>query len=292
MPVPARLSLEGSSDCERNTPPSPSGLDTLRFTASKKPIAITDSWEARGQHLHFRSADQPVLDCPPATLPVERRQRVCAHRSAEIFERHAARYDAWFESPEGRSIFPLECRCLEALLPPRTGKWLEVGVGTGRFAAALGIEFGVDPSPAALRFATERGITSVAGCAEALPFPEATFTCVFLIVTICFVEDPRLTVLESARVLSPGGSLIVGFVPSDSPWGKDYRRKAAEGHAFYSAARFYGLAEVRAIAENAGLLLKRARSTLFFPPDGAEVSEDKEGYWEEAGFVGLEFQRG
>lgn len=62
-----------------------------------------------------------------------------------MFERLADRYDAWYEGPAGRVAFPIEVDCLRPLLagtlPPR----LEVGVGSGRFAGAPGIEVGWIP---------------------------------------------------------------------------------------------------------------------------------------------------
>ncbi len=80
-----------------------------------------------------------------------------------IFDRVALRYDQWYEEPFGSSAFALELACLRGLLPPFK-RDLEVGVGTGRFASALGIKFGVDPSQRMLKIAKERGIEVVQGC--------------------------------------------------------------------------------------------------------------------------------
>ena len=73
---------------------------------------------------------------------------------------------------------------------------------------------------------------------------------------------------EFARVLRPGGRLLVGFVPADTPWGRDYARKSQDGHPFYAAARFYTVDQTRALAEAAGLRFLRGASTL---PDGPEA---------------------
>ena len=99
----------------------------------------------------------------------------------------------------GGSSPPSPCACLcKGLKPPL----LEVGVGTGRFAQALGIEYGVDISSGVLKFAKKREITVVKGAGEELPFKDKVFGGVFLIVTLCFVDAPLKVLKESARVLS------------------------------------------------------------------------------------------
>ncbi len=62
------------------------------------------------------------------------------------FDGSAENYDLWFESREGKAIFENEKDCLRALLQISKGLWLEVGVGSGRFAFSLGISEGADPS--------------------------------------------------------------------------------------------------------------------------------------------------
>ena len=59
------------------------------------------------------------------------------------FDELAAEYDAWFESECGRAVFAQEVECLRRIMSPATGGGLEVGVGTGRFAAALGVTEGI-----------------------------------------------------------------------------------------------------------------------------------------------------
>ena len=61
------------------------------------------------------------------------------------FDELASEYDAWFEE-EGKLIFAIEVRAFQEILPYLPKPWLEIGVGSGRFAQALGIETGIDPS--------------------------------------------------------------------------------------------------------------------------------------------------
>ena len=63
----------------------------------------------------------------------------------ESFEKNVDRYEAWFE--HHRLAYESELEAIRMLLP-QSGEGLEVGVGTGRFAAPLGIGVGVEPSQA------------------------------------------------------------------------------------------------------------------------------------------------
>jgi ubiquinone/menaquinone biosynthesis C-methylase UbiE len=55
----------------------------------------------------------------------------------QVFDVSAKRYDAWYNKPFGKSAFTLEKACIESLLKNLKQPFLEVGVGTGRFAQAL-----------------------------------------------------------------------------------------------------------------------------------------------------------
>jgi len=58
-----------------------------------------------------------------------------------IFDRYYKRYDNWYE--KNKFAYLSELKTVRKVLP-RKGKGLEIGVGTGRFAAALGISTGID----------------------------------------------------------------------------------------------------------------------------------------------------
>lgn len=66
-----------------------------------------------------------------------------------------------------RAPYQSELLTIRALLP-WDGLGLEIGVGTARFAAPLGVQVGIDPSSAMLRYAAGRGITVVRATAERL----------------------------------------------------------------------------------------------------------------------------
>lgn len=208
------------------------------------------------------------------------------------FDRLAAWYDAWFDSPDGRVIFETEIACLRDLMSGAGGRWLEVGVGTGRFAQALGVKEGVDPSVPMLEFARQRGVRATSGYGEALPYSDGAFYGVLLVVTLCFLSDPAKALRECARVLKKGGCLAVGVVPADSSWAKLYGRKGRSGHPFYSVAKFYDCDEVIRMAAGAGFTLGRAVSCLFSSPGEPLDVSRRQGIVPGAGFAAMKFVKG
>ncbi len=183
-----------------------------------------------------------------------------------IFDRMADKYDRWYDSPEGGAIFREELDCLRLLWTGPCDRWLEVGVGTGRFASALGVTEGVDPSPAMLAYAIQRGIRRKVGTAEALPYPDRSFDGVLAVATLSFVNDPGQALVECARVLRPNGTLLAGIIPAEGPWGREYARRASEGHSVYSHARFLTIEQLLDLAADADLEPQESASALFWPP--------------------------
>ena len=174
-------------------------------------------------------------------------------------------------------------------MPPGPGPRLEVGVGSGRFAAALGLEVGIDPARAPLRLAAGRAVAVVQGAGERLPFGDRTFGAVVLAVTLCFADDPAALLGEARRVLAPSGRLVAGVVPLDSAWGRRYEAQGRAGHPFYQGARFLTLAEHRRMLTGAGYTVTGACSTLTQTPSDDPVEEDaQDGVVPGAGFVALQ----
>ena len=164
------------------------------------------------------------------------------------FEAHHARYESWFERHE--AAYYSELLAVRALLPWE-GRGLEVGVGTGRFAAPLGVQWGIDPSPSMLSYAARRGISVRPGTAERLPFEDEAFDTVLAVTTICFVDDLPKTFAEAHRVLRPGGQLVIGFIDRGSGLGEEYLH-ARLGQVFYREATFRSGAEVSALLTETG----------------------------------------
>jgi len=201
------------------------------------------------------------------------------------FDELAAQYDAWFDE-EGKLTFAIEVQAFGDVLPSLPKPWLEIGVGSGRFAQALGIETGVDPSVKLLQIAKHRGINTYLGRGEQQLFKRESVGTVFLIVTLCFLVSPLDVLKEANRILIPNGRVVLGLVLRESPWGKFYQRKKDEEHRFYRYATFYRCDEVVSLLVKAGFVTERIVSTLFQKPDKVlHMEEPREGYSPDAGFT-------
>jgi len=201
------------------------------------------------------------------------------------FDDLAGEYDAWFDK-DGSLIFFIEVQAFKGLLPTMPRPWLEIGVGSGRFAQALGIETGIDPSIKLIEMARRRGINAFLGRGEEKLFDEGSLGIVFLIVTLCFLDSPLEVLKEANRILMPGGKIVLGLVLKESPWGQFYQQKKAAGHRFYKYATFYRCNEVVRLLTRAGFLTEKIVSTLFQRPGEVHRAEEpKEGYFPDAGFT-------
>jgi SAM-dependent methyltransferase len=174
------------------------------------------------------------------------------------FETHHQRYEEWFEKHEAAYISELL-----ALRPfvPWEGRGIEIGVGSGRFAGPLGVQVGVDPSPAMLVYAAARGIEVVQGTAENLPFVAGSFDHAMVVTTICFVDSPAEMLAEARRVLKPGGRLVIGFIDRESALGQDYLAHQAE-NVFYRDATFYSSDEIAQLLLETGFSISAWGQTL------------------------------
>jgi SAM-dependent methyltransferase len=177
------------------------------------------------------------------------------------FVQHHERYENWFE--RHGAAYLSELVAVRALLP-WTGRGLEIGVGSARFAAPLGVEFGIDPASAMLEYARARGVRVACAVAEALPFAKAAFDYALVVTTICFVENAAAMVAEAGRVLKPGGALVIGFIDRASALGREYEAHRAE-NVFYRDARFYSGDEVERLLGEAGFGPPVWAQTLFSP---------------------------
>ena len=177
------------------------------------------------------------------------------------FERHTDRYEAWFERHDAAYVAELL-----ALRPfvPMTGRGLEIGVGSGRFAAPLGIQAGIDPSPAMLALAQARGIEVFEGVAEDLPFADDGFDHALVVTTLCFVDSPATTLAQARRVLRPDGILVIGFIDRESPLGRAYEANKADS-VFYRDATFRSADDVERLLVEAGFSVQAWGQTLSRP---------------------------
>ncbi|GAB4344388.1 MAG: hypothetical protein Kow0089_20940 [Desulfobulbaceae bacterium] len=202
--------------------------------------------------------------------------------AAQPFDKMAAEYDAWFEDS---LLFELELAALRSGATPCPRPRLEIGTGPGRFAAALNVDFGLDPASSPLHLARRRGIIPVRATGEELPVRDRSMGTVYLLFTLCFLADATAVFEECARVLHRGGTMVTGFIPAGSPWGRHLAEKGERGHPMYRHARFRSVSETRELLGGTGLEPVEAWSTLYQAPSVNPVPEaPRPGASEDAGF--------
>ncbi|MHB1927857.1 MAG: class I SAM-dependent methyltransferase [Acidimicrobiales bacterium] len=207
-----------------------------------------------------RQAKAAVVPARGSGAPSSEMQRV-----RRIYERLAPRYDRVMDVVD-RLVFPggRDWVCRRA-----TGETLEVAVGTGRNLGRYppGARLtAVDASPAMLAAARRRAATLASsvdlreGDAEHLAFPDAAFDSVVVTLALCTIPDDGAAVAEMARVLRPGGRLLVlEHTASPRPL-----VRAAQGLADPLAARLGGdhlLRRPDALVKAAGLVVDEVERT-------------------------------
>ncbi len=172
------------------------------------------------------------------------------------FDRVVEEYDKWYEKHS--NVYQVELSCLKSF------KWrspaLEVGVGTGRFSSALGIDVGLDAALKPLMIAKARGTEAVQGFAEELPFRKSAFNSVFFITSLCFL-NPERALSEAYKVLKSEGKLIICIIPRDSPLGREYSSRGKK--SIFRYASFLTTSEVLDMGESLGMNVEAICNTLF-----------------------------
>lgn len=196
---------------------------------------------------------------------------------ADSFDRNVDRYESWFD--RNMPVFQSELEAVRALLP-RFEKGMEIGVGTGRFAASLGLRFGLDPSCNMGKTAIKRGIEVILGVGENIPCKESSLDIVLTITTVCFLDDVPGTLKEAYRVLTDGGYIIIGFIDRESSLGKVYDTNKKD-NLFYRDATFLSADDVLSHLKQAGFRDFFFRQTIFETPADMKAADPvKPGYGE------------
>lgn len=198
---------------------------------------------------------------------------------AQAVEKLTESYVRWRSSRLGQITDALERQLLARLLGRVAGKkLLDVGCGDGAMAFELARQgatvtaLDADPSMmAAARLRAENENTRiqlVEGSAESLPFDDATFDVVVAVTVLCFVPDAEHAVMEIARVLKPEGRLVVGELGRWSLWAAQRRIRGWIGHPVWRAVKFRTAADLRRLADAAGLRVVAIQGAVHYPPCG------------------------
>jgi SAM-dependent methyltransferase len=189
-----------------------SDVTAAHFFAGVVGLSLLRNWYEDGAINAERLAELSTivnsLDQFPYSLALNPEERTMLDGYAEW----ADSYDG--ENPmisaEETAVLPILARLAA---PGSLG--LDVACGTGRHAkylAELGcIVTGVDQSPEMLDFArakVPKARFEVAGF-DALPFASGTYDLAVCSLALCHLEDPTIGVCEIARVLKPGGTLVI-----------------------------------------------------------------------------------
>jgi ubiquinone biosynthesis O-methyltransferase len=188
-------------------------------------------------------------------------------------------YARWRTTRVGQITDALEQQLLLETLgsvPRKT--LLDVGCGEGALASDLArygaIVTGLDADPAMIAAARRRAeaealpLQFIEGQAESLPFESATFDLVLAVTVLCFVRDVERAVKEMARVLKPGGRLVIGELGRWSLWAAYRRIRGWMGNPTWRAVTFRTARELCSLACDAELDVEKIRGAIHYPPCG------------------------
>lgn len=189
------------------------------------------------------------------------------------FENLSARYDRWYQSPEGRYLDETEKKLfLKLVKPQQRQNILELGCGTGHnveFFCSLGLAVsGIEPCAPMLEIAQRNcspGANLCSADASRLCFEDRSFDIVAIITALEFMPQPMAALREAFRVSR--GKVYLGILNKLSIIGINRRVKAwLTDDSIYRNAKFYTIWEienmVRQIEPQADI---QWQSAMFFP---------------------------
>lgn len=157
----------------------------------------------------------------------------------------------------------------------RGHRLLDVGCGDGSYvleashrgARATGVDRSEPMLLAARQRCVERGVQVDLQRADALslPFADASFDIVLAVTLLCFVDAQR-AVREMARVVVPGGRVIVADLGAYSLWAWRRTIRGWRGDPRWQGVCFQTPLRLRAVAREAGLVDARVHCGVYWPP--------------------------
>lgn len=149
------------------------------------------------------------------------------------------------------------------------------GCGDGDLAVELwrrgAAVTGIDASPEMVEAARARAkregadISFMVGEAARIPFDPERFDVVVAITILCFVANAVPVFREIARVLRPGGVLVIGELGKWSLWAAARRVRAWFGSKLWRRGRFRTASGLRSLASGAGLVPAIVHGSIYYP---------------------------
>ena len=174
-------------------------------------------------------------------------------------------FDRW-AGAYGRSrlLRALQRKTLAELRAGPGDRVLDVACGAGdllgELAPSVERAVGIDISPGMLDVARSRGPAGIEwrlGPSDDLPFESGEFTAVVCTTALHHFPDPVRSIEEMARVLAPGGRVVIGDMVRDglvTKIGDLLLRRFEKGHVGLQRKR-----EIAAMLTGAGLTVTRSR---------------------------------
>jgi ArsR family transcriptional regulator len=212
-------------------------------------VAALDAW---GEPNHWAVADE-------ARLAAVRADRAAA--AADWFESHAGDWDAirslHVAESEVEAAMARALGVFEGKEGAPLGRLIDIGTGTGRMLELFGPQaesaLGIDRSSEMLRLAraklSERGLANAElrqADLYALPVQDEGVDAAILHNVLHFAQQPGAAIAEAARVLAPGGRLLIAdFAPHER---EELRARDAHARLGFSDEQILGWFEAQGVA--------------------------------------------
>lgn len=186
-------------------------------------------------------------------------------------------YAHWRKTPLGAMVEQVESRLVFEFAGPLAGKrLLDVGTGDGQYAIEAAVRgadvTAMDSSAAMLRAADvrakHRGVALALheGDVRVLPYEDRRFDIVLAVTALCMVGNSAQPFREMARVLAPGGLLVIGELGRWSLWAAKRRLESIGRNTIWDSMHFWAPGELRQHCTEAGLVVQGVRGAVYFPP--------------------------
>jgi len=137
----------------------------------------------------------------------------------------ADEHEDFYRTDLGQEVLDAEVELLMDLLPEE-GRVLSIGCGIGVHEEALGqrrpaLQLTSSDLQDEMLQKASSDLDRVQVDMTDLPFPDGSFDAVYEITALVFVKDPEKALKEMARVIRPGGLMVLLSLNPLSKWGRD-----------------------------------------------------------------------